>query len=77
MVIDIIEWNESGVVGRGSVREKSERATRLLGGYVEQLRRDDKVTSLFRDIGLTDVDRGTTGETLRFEIIFGLKTTKP
>ncbi len=76
MVIDIIEWNESGVIVRGSVREKSERATRLLGGYVEQLRRDDKVAPLFRDIGLTDVDRGSTGETLRFEIVFRLKSTK-
>ncbi len=76
MVIDIIEWNESGVIVRGSVREKSERATRLLGGYVEQLRRDDKVAPLFRDIGLTDVDRGSTGETLHFEIVFRLKSTK-
>jgi len=76
MVIDIIEWNESGVIVRGSVREKSERATRLLGGYVEQLRKDEKMAPLFRDIGLTDVDRGSTGETLRFEIIFRLKSTK-
>ena len=76
MVIDIIEWNESGVIVRGSVREKSERATRLLGGYVEQLRRDDKVAPLFRDIGLTDVDRGSTGETLHFEIVVRLKSTK-
>jgi hypothetical protein len=76
VAIDIIEWNETGVVVRGSVREKSERATRLLGGYVEQLRRDDRVAPLFRDIGLTDVDRGSSGETLRFEIVFHLKPNK-
>jgi hypothetical protein len=73
MAIDSIEWNDTGIVIRGSLAEKSERATRLLGGYVELLRRDPKIAPQFREIGLTDVDRGTTGETLRFEIVFRLK----
>jgi hypothetical protein len=73
MAIDSIEWNDTGIVIRGSLAEKSERATRLLGGYVELLRRDAKIAPQFREIGLTDVDRGTTGETLRFEIVFRLK----
>jgi hypothetical protein len=76
MAIDVIEWNDTGIVVRGSLAEKSERATRLLGGYVEQLRRDDKIAPLFRDIGLTDVGRGTTGDTLRFEIAFRLKNPR-
>lgn len=73
MAIDQIDWNDAGIVVRGSVAEKSERATRLLGGYVDQLRRDDKIAPLFREISLTDVARGTTGDMLKFEIIFRFK----
>ena len=76
MAIDLIEWSDAGVIVRGSVAEKSERATRLLGGYVEQLRRDDKIAPLFREISLTDVGRGAAGDTLRFEIIFRLKNPR-
>jgi len=73
MAIDVIEWNDAGIMVRGSLAERSERATRLLGGYVEQLRQDDRIAPLFRDIALTDVGRGTAGDTLRFEIAFRLK----
>jgi hypothetical protein len=73
MTIDIIEWNDSGVVIRGNLRESSERGMRLLGGYVEQLRKNDKIAPLFRDINLTDLERGATGDSLRFEIHFRLK----
>ncbi len=70
--IDIIEWNDAGIVVRGSVQERSERATRLLGGYVDQLRRDQEIGPIFREISLTDLDRGTSGDTIRFEIVFRL-----
>ena len=73
MTIDIIEWNDAGVVIRGNLRESSERGMRLLGGYVEQLRKNDKIAPLFRDINLTDLERGPTGDSLRFEINFRLK----
>ena len=36
-------------------------------------RRDPKVGPLFRDIILTDLDRGTTGEALRFELKLSMK----
>lgn len=75
MTIDIIEWNEAGVVVRGSLRERSDRATELLGGYVDQLRRDENIGPLFREIVLTDLGRGTTGDTLRFEIRLTMKGT--
>jgi hypothetical protein len=71
MGIDMIEWNDSGVVVRGNLKERSERASRLLGGYVEQLRKDPKITPRFR-VDLTDLDRGSTGDVLRFEIMFRL-----
>lgn len=70
MGVDMIEWNDAGVVLRGNLRERSERASRLLGGYVEQLRKDPKITPQFK-VDLTDLDRGT-GDVLRFEIMFRL-----
>lgn len=73
IAIDLIEWNDSGVVLRGNLRERSDRATELLGGYIDQLRRDPKIGPLFREIILTDLDRGVSGETLRFEIKFSMK----
>ena len=73
VTIDLIEWNDAGVVLRGNLRERSDRATEILGGYVEQLRRDEKIGPLFREIVLTDLDRGGTGDTLRFEIKLALK----
>ena len=73
MAIDIIEWNDAGVILRGNLRERSDRATEMLGGYVEQLRRDAQIGPLFREIVLTDLDRGSSGEMLRFEIRLALK----
>lgn len=73
IAIDLIEWNDGGVVLRGNLRERSDRATELLGGYIDQLRRDAKIGPLFREIILTDLDRGVSGETLRFEIKFAMK----
>ena len=73
VALDLIEWNDAGIVVRGSLRDRSERASRLLGAYVERLRRDEKISPLFREIVLTDLDRGSSGETLKFEIKFSLK----
>lgn len=75
MVIDMIDWNDSGVSVRGTLRERSERASRLLGGYVEQLRKDPKIVPLFR-VDLTDIGRGATADQLRFEIVFKLAAKK-
>lgn len=76
MSIDLIEWNEAGGVLRGSLRERSEQATRILGGYLDTLRNDPKVGPLFQTIQLTDVDRGSGGGVLRFEIKFMPKERK-
>jgi len=73
IAIDLIEWNDGGVVLRGNLRERSDRATELLGGYIDQLRRDAKIGPLFREIILTDLARGVSGDTLRFEIKFSMK----
>lgn len=78
VVIDTIDWTESGVIVRGNVRESSQRATLLLGNYTKQLVRDEKIGPLFRDIALTSLDRGSNaGELLNFELTFRSKTAKP
>jgi hypothetical protein len=77
MAIDTIEWNDAGVVLRGTVIESSERATRLLGVYVDQLQRHEHIGRLFREIRLTDIDRGGAAGALRFEINCLLQAPRP
>lgn len=77
MTLDRIEWDDSGVVARGVIHEPSKRASELLRDYVEQLKRHDKISPLFRDIGLTAIDRTTGSDSLRFEIVFRLHPPKP
>lgn len=77
VVIDTIEWSDSGIVVRGNVRENSQRATLLLGGYAKQLVKDDKIGPLFREIVLTSLDRASSaGDLLNFELTFRLKNPK-
>jgi hypothetical protein len=80
VVIDTIEWTEAGIIVRGNVRENSQRAAMLLGNYTKQLKSDEKIGPLFRDIALTNLDRGTGGgggELLNFELTFRIKAPKP
>lgn len=73
MMLDSVDWNDTTITMRGSLRETAEVASQLLGNYVKQLERDEKIGPLFRDIRLTNVDRGTAGDMLKFEIAFRLK----
>lgn len=75
MVIDLIEWNDAGIVMRGSIAEKSVRASQILGGYVQALRRDQQIAPIFRDIKATDV-KPDANDTLRFELTLLLKNAK-
>lgn len=77
MMLDSIDWNDTTVTMRGSLRETAEVASQLLGNYVKQLERDEQIGPLFRDIRLTNVDRGTAGDMLKFEIAFRLKAATP
>ncbi len=80
VVIDTIDWADAGIIVRGNVRENSQRAAMLLGNYTKQLKLDEKIGPLFRDIALTNLDRGTGGgggELLSFELTFRLKVSKP
>ena len=75
MTIDIIDSAEpTTVVVRGSLRETSERASRLLDEYLETLRQNPQIKPRCREILLTGLDRSPTGdEFLNFEITFRLR----
>jgi hypothetical protein len=68
VVIDIIEWTDAGVVVRGNIKANSEQATTTLSQYVKTLSADDKIGPLFEQIRLADLDRGTTDDTMKFEL---------
>ncbi len=76
LFIDTIEWNDLSIIMRGSIREKSERASVLLGNYVKTLAKNEVLSPLFRDIRLTGFDRGATDDVMNFEIAFYLKDSK-
>ena len=77
LVLDSIEWNDSGIIARGNLHESSERASILLGNYVKALGKDEKMAAIFKEIRLTGFDRGTTIDVINFEIAFYLKPAKP
>jgi hypothetical protein len=76
VVIDTVEWNDTGIVVRGTLRETSERAATLLRNYVDQLRRDEKIGPLFREIVMSDIERTASADALRFEISLRPKPPK-
>ena len=74
MVIDLIERTGNNIALRGNLRESSERASRVLTGYVQRLRDDPAVGPRFQDIVLTTLERLDERDAIRFEITFRLKT---
>jgi len=77
LVIDAVDWNDSGVVVRGIVHETSERASLLLGNYVKGLGKEEKMAAVFKEIRLTGFNRGATIDVMNFEIVFYFKPAKP
>ena len=74
MLIEVIDWSDPTVmVLRGSLRATSQQASQVLGDYVKLLIRDENIGPLFREIVITNLDRGTTGDLLKFEVAFRLK----
>lgn len=74
VVFEMIETGAADVIMlRGSLRENSERASRLLGGYVESLRAHPKLGPLCREIVLTSLERREVDDTVIFEITFRLQ----
>src|ERR1019366_3723129 len=57
MLVDTIDRTESKVIIRGGIRESSERASMILGNYVELLRADSEIGPHFTSITLTGLNR--------------------
>lgn len=74
-VIDTIDWNDTGIYVRGSLRETAERSMFIIGNYVKLLNRDEKFSPLFK-VKASDIARGTDDTSFKFEIIFEFKTAK-
>lgn len=74
VTVDVIEASDTRVIVRGNVRETSERASRLLTGYLDLLRNEPQIGPHFRSIILTGLERNRTNDDLQnFEITFYFK----
>ena len=62
MVVDSIEFNEGKFVIHGRLREASERASLLLGNYLDKLRSNPEVGPHFSSINVTGLDRSLEDE---------------
>lgn len=72
--LDVIEMSETVLYLRGNINESSDRATRLLGRYVDVLRRDPAIGPHFSEITPSSIDRVTNqNDSFSFEIILRKK----
>ena len=69
MVISSIESTSYGVAVRGTLGESSERATQLIGQYVDQLTKDPQFGRRF-EITVSSFERDRTSDLQNFEIAF-------
>ena len=69
MTVDMIGYTDGVVTIRGNLAEPPERASRVLGGYVETLRNDPKIGPLFSDIAAPSLDRAKQENLFNFEIV--------
>jgi len=78
MVVDSVEWADNKVTIRGGLRETSERASQLLGNYVDMLRADPEVGPHFTSITLTGLNRSIEDEqVMGYEITLHPKPRSP
>jgi hypothetical protein len=78
MIIDLIEFDTDTFVVRGRMRETSERASILIGEYMEKLRKDPEVGPHFTTINVTALDRSTDDDQMmNYSITFRLKPRTP
>ena len=67
--LDVIDMSETVLYLRGTVSETSDRATRLLGRYVEVLRRDPAIGPHFAEITPSSIERTSNqSDSFAFEI---------
>jgi hypothetical protein len=75
--LDMIELNAGAISLRGGLNESSQRASRLLGQYVADLRASAYFRGLFSAITLTSLDRNDETGAINFEITLKLKGPAP
>jgi hypothetical protein len=75
--IDTIQSFETGLVMQGGLNEPSDRASRTLRQYADDLRRDPVISATFASITLTSLARQEATEAFVFELTFKLKTAQP
>jgi hypothetical protein len=73
MTVDMIGYADGVVTLRGSLAEPPERASRVLGGYVETLRSDPQIGPLFSDIAAPSLDRSKQDNLFNFMIVLKLR----
>lgn len=67
--IDVIDMSETVLYLRGTVHETSDRATRLLGRYVDALRSDPAIGPHFSEISPSSIERtNNQNDSFTFEI---------
>lgn len=77
MTIDMIGYAAGVVTIRGSLAESPEQASRVLGRFIETLRSDAQIRSLFADISASSLDRAKQGDLFNFEIVLKPPSAPP
>jgi hypothetical protein len=76
--VELLERNDDDIVMRGTIRDTSQRASRLLVDYIEVLRKDPKIAARFRNIKVTAFERAKVKEEMQnFGITFRLQPLPP
>lgn len=73
MTVDMIGFAGDVVTIRGSLAAAPEQASRILGGYVAQLRKDPNIGPLFSDISAPNLDRVQLRNLFNFVIVLKLR----
>jgi hypothetical protein len=78
MLIDVVEFDTGTFVVHGRLRETSERASILIGEYMEKLRKDPEIGPHYTNINVTALDRSTDDDQMmNYTITFRLKPRTP
>jgi len=73
MAVDTIEYTDRVITIRGTLAEPPERASRVLGRYVETLRGDGEIGPLFGDISAPSLDRTKQENLFNFVMVLRLR----
>jgi hypothetical protein len=73
MVIDNVESFDANLIVRGSLGGTAEQASRAIGTYLDQLRKDPEIGQHFDSIIVTNFDRAPGGTQQNFELTFKFK----